>query len=494
MKKNLLKMTVACLAGILILSCCTSVHRTNVTVVFRHAGQEQAKVCMPPCDYSYFVTDTLYALQNDSVYCFHADIERPEFMYLQIDGKSNLILLLQPGQDFSIEYDFTKELPYTFTGENAEGQLLLNQWMQQVNPYKYEFIRNWDVAPLDSVPERMEANFEKMKQNDIAPFDSLYHLGKIDRAFRDLMAAHIEVFYLNHLSRIARNGSRTDFGEAYFRYWEELYKRFPLGKTERRSPFFFNYADEYIMNFLPAKQKKEGKEIAPPKDKAEYYQLIYRLCHEWTADKKLIEITCGYELNFYALNNKNNSPDIIPCFEKFRQEFPDNVLNKVFDNYIRVINRYQQVIKEDFPEGVRFLEGSAQMKSLEDVFAALKGKPIFVDFWFSTCGPCREQFAYAKPLEEFLRAHGVEMLFISIDPDAMDKDWKDSIKFFQLAGWHIRVPSSVQKDMFDNYGLYSYPTYMLVGEDGHILIERAKQPSEKDALYQQIEEVLKQTE
>lgn len=463
---------------------------TTVSIIFHNAQNESVRVCAPPCDYQYFATDTLSSITNDSLYQYKIDIKKPSFMSLIITNKGRVDLLLQPKDDVTLEYDFKAKCPYSFTGKNAAGQYLLNKWTKQCSSYKYEWTKDFTKAPFDTIPETMDTNFQKLKLEDIAVFDSLVQKREINKSFRDFMARDIELYYLASLSRLARNACETINQDAYYQYWSQLYNKFPIEKMETGSLWFYDYAKLYIINYLKFKKQKEGIVEAEPTTESEYYQYTNRIFHEWTNDKKLRELAWGNELFYLALNNKTNSTDLIPFFEQFKKDFPDNVYIPVFEKYAQNINLYHQKTTKSFGPEIRFLDKRDELKTLKDVFGKLKGKAIFVDFWFSTCGRCREEFEYAKPLKEFLKKHQIELLYISIDKDNMDENWKNSIKYFDLSGWHVRVPHDVHVDMDQNYGIHLYPTYMLVDKEGNIVTKRAKYPSEKEELYKQIEKAL----
>lgn len=55
----------------------------------------------------------------------------------------------------------------------------------------------------------------------------------------------------------------------------------------------------------------------------------------------------------------------------------------------------------------------------------------------------------------------------------------------------MRTSRVLWNDVGVKFGIYSFPTYMLVDEEGKVLLRNAKCPSEKEELYQQITEALK---
>lgn len=82
------------------------------------------------------------------------------------------------------------------------------------------------------------------------------------------------------------------------------------------------------------------------------------------------------------------------------------------------------------------------------------------------------------------------MLYISIDGDNFDTNWKNHIKSFDLAGYHIRANKELGST-FPNLGVMYYPHYMVVDKEGKIVVPKAKLPEEGKDLYNQIRTALK---
>ncbi|MNS75411.1 hypothetical protein D3C72_1089330 [compost metagenome] len=84
------------------------------------------------------------------------------------------------------------------------------------------------------------------------------------------------------------------------------------------------------------------------------------------------------------------------------------------------------------------------------------------------------------------------MLYISIDEDKYDQQWKEMIKYYELSGTHIRVNEHLRKELSktiwggDGEG-FSIPTYIIIDKDGNIVEKNALRPSDKEKLYEQIE-------
>ena len=72
-------------------------------------------------------------------------------------------------------------------------------------------------------------------------------------------------------------------------------------------------------------------------------------------------------------------------------------------------------------------------------------------------------------------------MYISIDKPGNDKLWKEMIKFYKLTGNHLRANEKLYADLttiFKQNGSISILWYILIDENGNIIKEHAKRPSE----------------
>ena len=84
-------------------------------------------------------------------------------------------------------------------------------------------------------------------------------------------------------------------------------------------------------------------------------------------------------------------------------------------------------------------------------------------------------------MKKILADNEIHQLYISIRDDD-DQKWKNAIKYYHLTGTHIRANwelfVDLEKIYSKNKGGVSIPWYILIDEQGNILDERAKRPSQ----------------
>ncbi|MEP7295297.1 MAG: TlpA disulfide reductase family protein [Burkholderiales bacterium] len=100
--------------------------------------------------------------------------------------------------------------------------------------------------------------------------------------------------------------------------------------------------------------------------------------------------------------------------------------------------------------------------------AALKGKVVYLDFWASWCGPCRQSFPWMNEMQAKYGARGFEVLAINVDAKREDAD-----KFLAQTAATFNIAFDARGETPRAYGIKGMPSSVLIGADGKVLFMHA---------------------
>ncbi len=94
---------------------------------------------------------------------------------------------------------------------------------------------------------------------------------------------------------------------------------------------------------------------------------------------------------------------------------------------------------------------------------ALRGKVVYVDFWASWCGPCKQSFPWLNEMHAKYAGAGLAIVGVNVDTRREDAD-----RF--LAQYPARFPIAfdAKGDTVSRYEAKGMPTSYLIGRDGKV--------------------------
>ncbi len=117
-----------------------------------------------------------------------------------------------------------------------------------------------------------------------------------------------------------------------------------------------------------------------------------------------------------------------------------------------------------------------------------KGKLVYLDFWASWCGPCRQSFPWMNALQEKYRSQGFEIIAINLDTN-----YQDAQKFLAVTPAKFTVAFDSKGLTPRQYGVKGMPTSYLVSREGKIIFQHTGfNASDRDKLEQEIQPFLEQ--
>ena len=128
----------------------------------------------------------------------------------------------------------------------------------------------------------------------------------------------------------------------------------------------------------------------------------------------------------------------------------------------------------------------------EELIKPYKGKVIYVDFWGTWCGPCKENMKYVKDMKAKLK--GQDVVFMYFANRSSEDSWKNIIKEMDLTGENVvqyRLAEKQEEIIERLFSVNSFPTYLLINKEGKVVNTKAAYPMQGEITVQQISELLK---
>lgn len=123
--------------------------------------------------------------------------------------------------------------------------------------------------------------------------------------------------------------------------------------------------------------------------------------------------------------------------------------------------RVEVLVGSEVPD-FNFTDFNGKKRKLSE----FRGKYVLLDFWALWCPPCRRELPYLKAAYSRFQARGFEILGMNNDDDPSAlKDW---LKKNNLT-WTQATMDSI-KELEIRYRIHLFPTSMLIGPDGKVVL------------------------
>lgn len=96
--------------------------------------------------------------------------------------------------------------------------------------------------------------------------------------------------------------------------------------------------------------------------------------------------------------------------------------------------------------------------------AKMKGQVVYVDFWASWCGPCKQSFPWMNEMQAKYQGQGLQIVGVNLDAKREDAD-----KFLAQTPASFTLAFDAKAESAKRFGVKGMPTSVLIGRDGKVI-------------------------
>ncbi len=190
-------------------------------------------------------------------------------------------------------------------------------------------------------------------------------------------------------------------------------------------------------------------------------------------------------LQRYLTNELFYSPALLDAVYELERQYSESAHFKHFETYLEKLKTSIHAGSEKYDKAIVIKK---HYTSFKDLLKKFKGQNLLIDVWATWCHPCVADFRYKDVVNPFIENQQIKILYISIDKPQWQDRWRQSIKYNELEGYHVRANNELIIDMWKVLGgnVGAIPRYALVDKRGEIFLNTAARPSNGELLKEQI--------
>lgn len=115
-----------------------------------------------------------------------------------------------------------------------------------------------------------------------------------------------------------------------------------------------------------------------------------------------------------------------------------------------------------------------------------KGQTVYLDFWASWCGPCKQSFPWMNDMQSRYGPHGLHVVGVNVDQKTGDAN-----AFLRGSPANFDIAFDPAGKAPRTYAIKSMPTSVLIGPDGKVLrVHSGFRAEDRTQLEQHIKQAL----
>lgn len=453
----------------------TSKQLTDTISLFVHADFLGESVFMPPPQFFSIIPklgDGNQGLPGTLAFSFQTEPIQ-DFAYLHIAALENDILmdyfLAMPGDSVGIKLDRIKNT-LVFSGPDAERYSVQQEIMMAHQRYLFE-------KPASIVV----ADKEKFLAKNQLTSDRAYGIRYFEPVQKeteelDYIASILEEDPFAHPGFKVIKRYRGELEENFLKILEaNLY-----GMIKKTGVFRFNYSKKANKENWNKLYKESIKNIPTDLFSA---QATYKAYHmtDLILEKAIAGFYAGEAHPYTSLKDTEDpllrdrlvTKYLVKYFDRIakREEYINEAVTFVTDHAsIEVLLQYKNNLsigKEAFPFTLTDTKGNKV--NLQD----LKGKVLFMDFWFTGCQACVAYYKNSLHPAELHFKDNPEILFISVSTDKSKSRWLSSVeggKYTSPEAINLFTEEQgINHPFLQHYNIHAFPYQLLIDREGKVL-------------------------